>query len=114
MQLELFKNSWATNEGFEALREQLDELIPLSGRCEKSRSINKKLDKFRTAQNLIYDLFNNGLCNRKAHFRQFFGWAPHGFSFHGYQWEDFENELEPVFTQIMQEAAVEQKKLGNI
>ena len=114
MQLELFKSSWATNEGFEALRNQLTDLLPLSGRCDKSRSTNKKLDKFRTAQNLLHDLFNNGLCNRKAHFRQFFGWAPYGFSFQGYQWEIFENELEPVFTQIMQEAAAEQRKLGNL
>ena len=58
MQLELFKNSWATNKGFEALREQLNELVPLSGKCENSRSTNKKLDKFRVAQNLIYDLVN--------------------------------------------------------
>ena len=114
MQEQLFKSSWAVNQGFEALREQLNELIPLSGKCEKSRSTNKKLDRFRTAQNLIYDLFNNGLCNRKAHFRQFFGWAPYGFDFHRNQWERFEEALEPEFTQIMQEAAAEQKKLGNL
>ena len=114
MQLELFKSSWATNEGFEALRNQLTELIPLNVRCDKSRSLNKKLEKFRVAQNLIYDLFNNGLCNRKAHFRQFFGWAPYGFNFYGYQWEMFEEDLEPTFTQLMQEAAAEQRKLGNL
>ena len=114
MQLNLFKSSWATNEGFEALREQLNELIPLEGKCDNPRSTNKKLDRFRTAQNLIYDLFNNGLGNRKAHFRQFFGWAPIGFDFHRSQWERFEEELEPTFTQIMQEAAAEQKKLGNL
>ena len=114
MQEQLFKSSWAVNQGFEALREQLNELVPLSGKCENSRSTNKKLDKFRVAQNLIHDLFNNGLCNRKAHFRTFFGWAPYGFDFHRNQWERFEEELEPVFTQIMQEAAAEQKKLGNL
>ena len=114
MQGQLFKSSWAVNQGFEALREQLNELIPLSGKCDKSRSTNKKLDRFRTAQNLIYDLFNNGLCNRKAHFRTFFGWAPRGFDFHRSQWERLEEALEPEFTQIIQEAASEQKKLGNI
>ena len=114
MQGQLFKSSWATNEGFEALREQLNELIPLEGKCDNPRSTNKKLDRFRTAQNLIYDLFNNGLGNRKAHFRQFFGWAPIGFDFHRSQWERFEEELEPTFTQIMQEAAAEQRKLGNL
>ena len=114
MQEQLFKTSWAVNSGFETLREQLNELLPLSGRCDNPRSTNKKLDRFRTAQNLIYDLFNNGLCNRKAHFRQFFGWAPIGFDFHRTQWERFEELLEPEFTQIMQEAATEQKKLGNL
>ena len=114
MQGQLFKSSWATNEGFEALREQLNELIPLEGKCDNPRSTNKKLDRFRTAQNLIYDLFNNGLGNRKAHFRTFFGWAPIGFDFHRSQWERFEEELEPTFTQIMQEAAAEQRKLGNL
>ena len=114
MQLGLFKSSWATNEGFEALRNQLTELIPLNGRCDKSRSLNKKLEKFRVAQNLIYDLFNNGLCNRKAHFRQFFGLAPYGFNFYGYQWKMFEEDLEPTFTQLMHEAATEQRKLGNL
>ena len=118
MQLELFKNSWATNEGFENLRNKLNDLVPLEGKCENSRSTNKKLDKFRVAQNLIYDLFNNGLCNRKAHFRQFFGWAPYAqnrhYQYSRHDWERFEEALEPTFTQIMQEAAVEQKKLGNI
>tara|TARA_Y100000992_G_C21273909_1_gene498714 strand:- start:4101 stop:4445 length:345 start_codon:yes stop_codon:yes gene_type:complete len=114
MQLELFKSSWATNEGFETLRNQLDDLVPLSGRCKNPRSTNKKLDKFRVAQNLIHDLFNNGLCNRKAHFRQFFGWAPIGFDFHINEWKRFEEELEPTFTQIIQEAANEQKRLGNL
>ena len=35
MQLELFKSSWATDEGFETLRNKLTELIPLNGRCDK-------------------------------------------------------------------------------
>tara|TARA_B100000945_G_C20227446_1_gene523594 strand:+ start:143 stop:499 length:357 start_codon:yes stop_codon:yes gene_type:complete len=118
MQLELFKSSWATNEGFEALRNQLDDLVPLSGRCKNPRSTNKKLDKFRVAQNLIHDLFNNGLCNRKAHFRQFFGWAPYAqtrhYQYSHHDWKRFEEELEPTFTQIIQEAANEQKRLGNL
>ena len=114
MQLELFKSSWAVNNGFENLYEQLQNLVPLLGRCENPRSTNKKLDRFRVAANLIYDLFNNGLCNKKDHFRKFFGWAPCGFNFHGNQWKRFEEDLEPVFTQIMQEAANEQKKLGKI
>ncbi len=108
----LFKSSWATNSGFENLRDQLSDLLPDEGKVEKSRSTNKKLEHFRVAQNLIYDLFNNGLMNRRNHFRHFFGWAPapesHRYQYSRYDWERFENTLEPVFTQIMQEAALEQ------
>ena len=107
-QLNLFTSSWATISGFENLRDLLSDLLPDEGKVEKSRSTNKKLEHFRVAQNLIYDLFNNGLMNRKVHFRGFFGWAPYGFDFSRNQWERFEEELEPVFTQIMQEAATEQ------
>ena len=43
MQLELFKSSWAVNNGFENLYEQLQNLVPLLGKCENPRSTNKKL-----------------------------------------------------------------------
>lgn len=108
-QKELFDNSWAINEGFKSLQEKLDELIPMQGSVEFSRSKNKNLEKFRVAQNLIYDLFNNGLMNRGAHFRQFFGFGVYtrgGISQHYFR--RLEEELEPIFTKIMQEAAKEQ------
>ncbi len=104
----LFKSSWATNIGFEKLRDELNDLLPAQGRCEGARSHSKALEKFRVAQNLIYDLFNNGLMNRKNHFRQFFGWAPMGYDISSDQFKRYERMLEPVMTQIMQEAAIEQ------
>ena len=110
MQIELFKNSWGINEGFKDLQEKLDTLIPMMGKVEFSRSKNKKLEKFRVAQNLIYDLFNNGLINRASHFRQFFGFsAPiRSCGYTQLQFKNYSEQLEPILTDIMQEAAIEQ------
>ena len=69
-QEELFKNPWGVNEGFKHLQEKLDELVPAMGTCEFPRSKNKNLEKFRQASNAAYDLFNNGLGNRKQQFRK--------------------------------------------
>ena len=111
-QAELFDNSWGVNEGFKNLQEKLDELIPFEGRVPFGRSKNKKLEKFRVASNLAYDLFNNGLMNRKNQFRKFFGWAPpaenHRYQYSRMDWKRFEESLEPVLTSIIQEAAIEQ------
>ena len=96
-------------------KKKLDDLIPLEGAVPQGRSVNKCLEKFRVAQNLIYDLFNNGLCNRKAHFRQFFGWAPYvrnGISDH--EFNRYNLDLEPIFTKIIIDAYKEQKNLGTI
>ena len=71
-QLELFTNNWGVNSGFESLRDKLNELIPLSGRCENPMSKNKHLEKFRRAQNAVYDFFNNGLCNKRGLFVSIF------------------------------------------
>ena len=111
-QAELFDNSWGINEGFKDLQEKLDDLVPLEGKVPFGRSKNKKLEKFRVASNLAYDLFNNGLMNRKSHFKQFFGWAPpaqnHRYQYSRHDWKRFEENLEPVLTSIIQEAAIEQ------
>ena len=112
-QMELFTSEWGVRNDVKHLVDPLNDLLPAMGMV-KNANKNKWLEKFRKAQNVSYDIFNNGLCNRKAHFRRFFGWAPLGFDFHRSQWERFEEELEPTFTQIMQEAAAEQRKLGNL
>tara|TARA_E500000178_G_scaffold319363_1_gene341581 strand:- start:9235 stop:9576 length:342 start_codon:yes stop_codon:yes gene_type:complete len=108
-QLPLFQTSWAVNEGFKDLQEKLNELVPFQGKVPQGRSKNKKLEKFRVAQNLIHDLFNNGLMNRRSHFTQFFDMSVYtrgGISQH--QFDNFNIKLEPILTQIMQEAAIEQ------
>ena len=110
-QLKLFTNSWATHSGFEHLVDQLNMMIPMSGKCDKPRSTNKNLEKFRKAQNLIYDLFNNGLGNRRTEFRNFFGFVPlpgYGYEVSRMRWEQIEDEMEPLFTDIIVAAAKEQ------
>ena len=105
----LFKSSWGVNPGFKHLQEKLDDLIPLQGRVPHSRSKNKALEKFRVASNLAYDLFNNGLGNRRSQFQGFFGWAPYtrgGMT--SSQFEEAERKLEPVITRIIIDAAKEQ------
>ena len=75
-QLKLFTNNWAINSGFENLQKQLEAMLPVMGKVEKSQSANKQLEKYRKAQNLLYDLFNNALGNRRTEFRNFFGFVP--------------------------------------
>ena len=112
-QSNLFNVSWALHEGYKDISEKLDDLIPLEGAVPQGRSVNKCLEKFRVAQNLIYDLFNNGMCNRRSHFKQFFGWTPptqtRHYQYSRHDWKRFEEKLEPVLSIIIQEAALEQK-----
>ena len=57
----------------ETVIDQLNELIPMQGSVEAPRSTNKFLEKFRVAQNAVYDCFNNGLMNRRKQFATIFG-----------------------------------------
>ena len=61
------------NGYYKRLADELHGLLPLQGKCEFSQSKNKHLDKFRRAQNAAYDLFNNGLINRRGQFNNIFG-----------------------------------------
>ena len=42
----------------------LQERVPAFGKCKGYSSSAKSLDRFRRAQNVIHDIFNNGLMNR--------------------------------------------------
>ena len=120
-QEELFKNSWGVNSGFKHLVDQLNELLPLEGRCENPKSKNKHLEKFRRAQNAAYDFFNNGLCNKRGLFVSIFAenedyyidkWnIPTMNSFRYFtndSWNMWEDNIERIFTPIMLAAAKEQ------
>lgn len=83
----------------------LEELVPAMGEVENPQQ-NKHLERFRKASNCYYDLYNNGLGNRAAEFRQVFG-------FSGYKralrWDEslFE-EVEDKMNSIIEAAAREQ------
>lgn len=53
----------------EVVIDKLNERVPMTGPCEKRYTKNKALDRFRRAQNVIHDIFNNGLCNRGKEIR---------------------------------------------
>ena len=120
-QQELFTNSWGVHSGFARLRDELNKLIPASGRCENPMSKNKHLEKFRRAQNAAYDFFNNGLCNKRGLFVSIFAqnedyyidkWnIPTMNSFRYFtrdSWDMWEDQIERILTPIIIAAAKEQ------
>ena len=52
-----------TNDNLETVVDALNELIPAMGSV-KNINKNRCLERFRTAQNVVHDIFNNGLMNR--------------------------------------------------
>lgn len=112
-QLDLFDSSWGVRVDLKDTQEKLFDLVPGSGRCESPLSKNKYLERFRVASNLTYDLFNNGLGNRRKHFGKFFGFVPipgygYQYSLPAYRWEQIEEQMEKVITPIIEAAAKEQ------
>ena len=106
---ELFSTSWGVHECFKTDVSNLNELLPFEGRVEYSQSKNKNLEKFRKAQNAMYDLFNNGLCNRKSEFRKIFGFTySKTHEWNKTQWFYVEEIMETHFTPIIQNAIKEQ------
>jgi len=110
-QFELFQPSWGVNPGFKNLADKLNELLPLQGKVQFSRSKNKNLELFRKAQNAAYDLFNNGLCNRRGQFKNIFGFAPTQkdvYYSNRDTWTHWEERVEEILTPIILNAAKEQ------
>ena len=110
-QYELFSTSWGIHEGFKTAVDKLNELLPFEGRVEYSQSKNKNLEKFRKAQNAMYDLFNNGLCNQSRLFKDIYGWSV-GYRETSYAnkmtWSHWEDRVEEVLPPIIQKAIKEQ------
>ena len=52
-----------TNENLKTVVDALNELVPFQGSV-KNINKNRCLERFRTAQNVVHDIFNNGLINR--------------------------------------------------
>ena len=105
------KAEWGMTPETKELVEKLDMLIPLTGKVK-----DKKLEKFRKAQNVVYDIFNNGLCNLGRQLRvlglckydlnlpYFYGG---GYEYPG-NWDQVNEVVEKAFTPIVMAAADEQ------
>ena len=52
-----------TNENLETVVDALNEMLPAWGSVTNINK-NRCLERFRTAQNVVHDIFNNGLGNR--------------------------------------------------
>ena len=113
-QMDLFEVSWGVRADLKDVQSKLFDLIPGSGSVESPRSKNKNLEKFRVAGNLAYDLFNNGLMNRRGEFKRFFGFVPIPTRepYPGYmnraKWDEIELRMEKVITPLILAAAKEQ------
>ena len=120
-QEEMFTSSWGVNAGFKDLSDKLNELLPFEGKCEFPMSKNKHLEKFRKAQNAVYDFFNNGLCNKRGLFVSIFAENENYFidkwniptmnSFRYFtkdSWDCWEDRIEKILTPIIIAAAKEQ------
>jgi len=102
-------NSYWNGKGkYQELGDALQKLIPREGACESPRSKNKALDKYRRASNVYYDLFNNGLCNRKAEFKRMFPTVYVYSSYGMYNQIDNPERLEEAIDAIILKAAIEQ------
>ena len=106
----LDKSFWSHTSKLQAVSDKLHTLVPSSGSVEKPRK-NRALEKYRNATNCYYDLYNNGLCNRSAQFRQVFGIASSHFGSYRFGYSDHLYALvEDKMEEIVLSAAAEQIK----
>ena len=110
---------WGCTKATKELAEKLTNLdsFPLQGEVEDKKN-NPALEKFRKAQNVVYDIFNNGLGNRARQCRFALNGLtksdlalPTYYGSQGYypgNWDQVEELVEEKFTPIVMAAAKEQ------
>lgn len=95
----------------EIVIDKLQELVPLKGECEKRYTKNKALDRFRRANNVIHDIFNNGLMNRGRELKVLnitksaLGLA---YYMNREDWDNVEKRIAPIYREIVMAAVLEQ------
>lgn len=94
----------------ETIIDKLQELVPLKGECEKRYTKNKALDRFRRANNVIHDIFNNGLINRGRELKvlQLRIRDLPIYSSNIDKWDIIEKRIEPIYREIVMDAVLEQ------
>jgi hypothetical protein len=105
---------WAHKGRFEVLNQKLHALVPASGPV-KDAAKNPKLELFRKASNVYYDLYNNGLGNDgpRAAFYRIFGFGFTQYEYMGrhrsYEYSpQLYERVEARINEIILEAGVEQ------
>ncbi len=102
-------------ENLKSVYEELDGLIPFDGPvCNVNK--NKKLEKLRKAANVVHDIFNNGLGN-KGKSLKVLGLKKYELPLEEYRggellmranWDRIKEIVEPIFENIILDAAIEQ------
>lgn len=101
-------------ENLKSVYEELDGLIPFDGPvCNVNK--NKKLEKLRKAANVVHDIFNNGLMN-KGKSLKVLGLMKYdlplpqyaGGHYYDGNWDRIKEIVEPIFENIILDAAIEQ------
>lgn len=111
--------NWGCTPETRELSDKLSNLdnFPSVGEVSNKKK-NPSLEKFRKAQNVVYDIFNNGLGNRGRELRVL-GLKKHQLAFEEYSsyngrliresnWNQIEEVVEKAFTPIVLAAAREQ------
>tara|TARA_Y100001938_G_C7914924_1_gene341473 strand:+ start:229 stop:606 length:378 start_codon:yes stop_codon:yes gene_type:complete len=103
-----------TNENLKTVVDALNELVPAMGSV-KNINKNRCLERFRTAQNVVHDIFNNGLMNRGKQLKVLklkmydlpLPQYAHGHYYDG-NWDRIKEIVEPKMEKIILDAAKEQ------
>jgi len=114
-QLELFTSEWGVRNDVKHLIDPLNDLLPAMGMV-KNANKNKWLEKFRKAQNVSYDIFNNGLMNRGRELKvlgikKYDLALPEYYGRDGYyrgNWNQIEFVVSEAMAPIIKQAATEQ------
>ena len=110
---------WGCTPETKVLAEKLSSLdaFPSQGECELKYTKNKELERFRKAQNVAYDIFNNGFMNRGRQWKHLGipkrdlpldQYAYDGRLISEANWDRIEEMVEEKFTPIIMAAAKEQ------
>ena len=104
-----------TNSNLETVIDALNEMITMQGSVPNINK-NRCLERFRTAQNVVYDIFNNGLGNRGKQLKvlklkKYDLALPEYYGNNGYyagNWDQVKEMVEPAFEKVILDAAKEQ------
>jgi hypothetical protein len=107
---------WNNDSDIQHVADELMGLVPDMGPVPDARN-NKALERFRRATNCYYDLYNNGLCNRRQEFYRLFKIRVSDFYKYSYtsrgRYRDIDFDrimpvVEPVMRSFVMAAAAEQ------